>query len=1220
MSNLRRIVLLHAHLPGVVELQLDQHTNICGTNASGKTTLQRLIPVFYGEQPNRVVPKTRKKFDEFYLPHANSYIVYEYQRESGDICQVVLTRRGDGGIDYRFVAAAYDSQQYLTETQGQVKALGYQEWAQRLRELGHKPSPKLSATSEYRSVIQNDASLLRGNNSESAQLRRLAMQFSLVAQGHKLRHIEKLVSAVHAKEGKMDTLKAMLAAIFEEDGVVLPTTRIKNTKAREWIKQMRQSMRLARLQKDFDGLAQLARQLESTEQQLKALLPLLRQDESDQLQLKADAEQQLHACKRALDTLEADYETQKRDWQDQLSQAEINVKSVGARLSQLQATYDDYEQSDMPQLLNDVEALPLWRESLLQLQEQYQLMVEAHGDLEQQLNQRKTQLSEALDRLSETVRAKVRQLQQQKDQLREQQQQQLAHMEQAFAQQLAQIQQQVMAQTTTLSSEIAVIESRLASALIEPSETEALHENQVRLEQAQLQVQTQGRQVQQLQRAYQSLREEREKADEQLIEARRQLQHAQQAMHRCQQLLNPKPNSLRAFLRDTVPDWEMSVGKVIHADLLERTDLAPQFVGQQTGIFGVTLNTAFIDIPDYALDEERARAQLQLAQQQVNAAEEAVDQHEKLLRAAHERVEQQRVSVEQAEWQLTQFEQQVEYARDARQRLQAQIDAAVMERKVALQNALLARQQQLQTHLKQAEQDRDERQQDFVTQKMEFKADWQAALAAYDEQIDGLEQQLQRKREDNRAQLAELQQAFNEELSAKGIDPRRLSELKAKQDALRAQIQVTESRSEVLKQWQSFMKVEWQQVRPALLTQETEFKQLVRDAKQQLATLKSVYEKEQQKTLTEKRRHAERMSAAESLLKQIAQALTKLQEVAFSSAIATDTATSDVVERLTRVSEGLEQRAKLDAQLKAGIQAFEGLLSQDASVDFLDRFEHEKRLLPEHANTQQYLGIISGLLRILQDAQQQLLEMGENIGGDLKKFFTVFSDINRRIALQSKRLSDAVTDDLQLEGIRKSEVRILSTIDELGFWQPLKQFSQLYDAWTQSGKALPSDEYLNALADVVELLRSDEQYSMESLLRLELHLNEGGTDLVIRNDRQLLESSSHGMAYLILCKYLLAFTRLLRGPSSVSIHWPIDEIGTLAYHNVERLFQACTHNNIVIVGAFPNPESDVLMLFEHRYLIEPLQDEPSKRQLKRIQPKVSRLSEKLQQRQQGGVR
>ncbi len=146
---------------------------------------------------------------------------------------------------------------------------------------------------------------------------------------------------------------------------------------------------------------------------------------------------------------------------------------------------------------------------------------------------------------------------------------------------------------------------------------------------------------------------------------------------------------------------------------------------------------------------------------------------------------------------------------------------------------------------------------------------------------------------------------------------------------------------------------------------------------------------------------------------------------------------------------------------------------------------------------------------------------------------------------------------------------------------------------------------------MAELLRSDQQFSFESLMRLELHLNEGGSDLVIRNDRQLLESSSHGMAYLILCKYLLAFTRLLRGEAKVTIHWPIDEIGTLAYHNVEKLFNACANNNIYIVGAFPNPESDVLTLFQQRYLIERKSGQPS--QLKRIEPQLSRLSQLLQQ-------
>ena len=49
MPSLIRIVLIDTHLPGVVELAINGHSNVCGTNASVKTTLQRLVLVFYGE-------------------------------------------------------------------------------------------------------------------------------------------------------------------------------------------------------------------------------------------------------------------------------------------------------------------------------------------------------------------------------------------------------------------------------------------------------------------------------------------------------------------------------------------------------------------------------------------------------------------------------------------------------------------------------------------------------------------------------------------------------------------------------------------------------------------------------------------------------------------------------------------------------------------------------------------------------------------------------------------------------------------------------------------------------------------------------------------------------------------------------------------------------------------------------------------------------------------
>ena len=146
MAHLLRIVMIHGHLNGVVELSVDGHTNICGTNASGKTTLQRLVPVFYGELPNKVVPKTRQKFDTFYLPHRNSYLVYEYRREAGNICQVVLTRKSEGGVEYRFVAAPYRPEDYLVEGEEGAVALEYAQWANGLRRENINVSSKLTAT------------------------------------------------------------------------------------------------------------------------------------------------------------------------------------------------------------------------------------------------------------------------------------------------------------------------------------------------------------------------------------------------------------------------------------------------------------------------------------------------------------------------------------------------------------------------------------------------------------------------------------------------------------------------------------------------------------------------------------------------------------------------------------------------------------------------------------------------------------------------------------------------------------------------------------------------------------------------------------------------------------------------------------------------------------------------------------------------------------------
>src|SRR5690606_26555318 len=131
-----------------------------------------------------------------------------------------------------------------------------------------------------------------------------------------------------------------------------------------------------------------------------------------------------------------------------------------------------------------------------------------------------------------------------------------------------------------------------------------------------------------------------------------------------------------------------------------------------------------------------------------------------------------------------------------------------------------------------------------------------------------------------------------------------------------------------------------------------------------------------------KRQQRELMAQAEQLLAQLRPVFARFKELYLADVSpATLTASADIVERLARANEALEQRSKIDSGLKAALEQFETLLSKDAGPEFLDRLQHERRQLPEHAGKRQQLPILHGLLQILKDAQQQLLEMGENIGG-----------------------------------------------------------------------------------------------------------------------------------------------------------------------------------------------------------------------------------------------
>ena len=1075
MSHLLRIIMIHGHLEGIVELDLNGHTNICGTNASGKTTLQRLIPVFYGERPNNVVPKTRKKFDQYYLPNSNSYLVYEYRREAGNVCHVVLTRRKDEGVSYRFINSPYRPELYLTTNpQGETLAHSYPAFTTHLRQNKIEHSSRIDTISEYRSIIQNDFSVLTGSlpRAESNRLRQTAWRYSLAENPHRLRHMEKLVSAVHAKEGKMDTLKTMLAAIFEDEGVALPSTRIKSTQVREWVQQVRQSRRLQGLQSEMLGLNKQAQTLDRTQQSLWQLQPLLIADNSQLQRHCADQEAAIKQAKRDLAKHEESHIEQRSKLDNELSKTTSDLKQTAMDLDGIEQRYTEFSEKDMPSLEHAVQQLPNWREQRDGLAIHLQTLREEEGDSRQRFESRKLQLLEQLDAFVTKNTSQQQLLRDQEHALRQEQEQQKNQLEKAQQQKLQELQAQFQTQQNQVFQQQADVKAQLGVSLLNAEEQLAAAAEQARLEDIQLQLNEQNELVEHLREQYQNAKHIQ---NAHLDEVNRQRKHIRQIEHSYQQLKQqqtPRSGSLRHFLHGHIPSWQHSVGKVIREDLLERTDLAPLLTSTELAnpqaqpnheqqLFNIKLDLAAIELPAYAQDAQALEdaikhtlAELHEAEQQLTTLEDEQKNH-------NSHSQQQQDILHQAQHTRDRYRNDLQFAQESRQRLLEQHQQLEQQRK----HDLLNKQQQLAEQLEQLKAQQHSRLTDehaaFRNLLLEYQADWQSALQLIREQIQQHTTSIDAKRYETEQQVLELQAALEHELRDSGIDPQKLQAIDKRLTTINQQIQDTEARRDELDEYQRFLRVDWQVRKPQLLAQEHQLKQQQTLLSEQLKNLQQAFLEQQKSALLSIKKEEQSLAEQRKLLEQIRPLLQQLEQYPAPSEFLTSTEhnTGNCAERIERTRRALHDMQTLGSRLNNSLQLFERELFKDASADFTDTWRSQQQRLGLEPSPQALLAAYQEMLQVLENQQLNLLATGRNYGADLQAFFTVFSDLNRRINAQSRRLSEEVSDEFVLEGISKSEVKIQSTIDELGFWEPLKRFAKLYAQWEQDADRLPSDTY-----------------------------------------------------------------------------------------------------------------------------------------------------------------
>jgi len=155
MRYLNKLVLINSASTKFAEVKLDGNVHFIGTQGVGKSTVLRAILFFYNANTFKLgISKEKQHFADYYLPYADSYIVYEVCRGQSTFCVVVT--KSQGRVCYRLLEHAFEKEFFIGQD-GSV----YERWDKiraLIDERGIFCTRKIMKYEEYRDIIYGNLS------------------------------------------------------------------------------------------------------------------------------------------------------------------------------------------------------------------------------------------------------------------------------------------------------------------------------------------------------------------------------------------------------------------------------------------------------------------------------------------------------------------------------------------------------------------------------------------------------------------------------------------------------------------------------------------------------------------------------------------------------------------------------------------------------------------------------------------------------------------------------------------------------------------------------------------------------------------------------------------------------------------------------------------------------------------------------------------------------
>ena len=1190
MANLKygleRIIVVNSYVKNRARIViLNDDTHISGRNGRGKTSLLRLIPLFLGEQPSRMVKPSgegMKPLRDYIFDSLSSYLVFEYRNFDG-VKLAIMFYNNQGASCYMFCDGDYQPELFCENGQYvESRTLNV-----RLKALGRHPTPSMGVK-DYQTVIQG-----RTDRARAGELRSYMRRFALAEKGN-LAGIEKIASAMFFKDITFVALKRMAYSVMNETGDEVISTNMTDKSLDRFFANFRSYDEVMHHEQAFnDGrgyhhayrdavhqrreIAIKANLLSRHQAEILAELNRTIQKLADDLRASADT----HAAKlrlidqgigkttsaiseterliAAVDAEQADFEQQniesKRAQVSSIPQIQQRINDFNGHLTALQKESANINQKYDRQLnlLNEQSASRLKplrdEQGTVQAQATQQQMA-----LAEELKTQREQLDEELADAEAEVNAKVQQAQEALSALREERAELKPDPE--FVQQL---------------------ESHEAKRTGHAEEWDQFRQTSLEIAAEASRVKNQHGEL-----------------DARIAETARQLQAKRAQYVHLQKLDTPGPDSLLHFLREKMPGWYENIGKVVRDDVLLNTALTPALVEElrAKNLYGVDIDLSKIESSLAAREQSLAeeiqnlRDAIDEDAHRLHTQEDELRKITETLTALGRKKDETDAMADLKKRTIDDLLQKiVALTRASEEELNARRCEFDLKVKVATgeRDAILIRQREMPAIRRRRQNDLantfSQRGKDinhFLTQELA-----RIATNIADEE----RQQNDAKNNINASRDAELKNGGVDTATLKKVEDQILAETRALESARDAQTLVDR-----YERWRKTRPAEKENAAMALLAHrqklgeqeafrktvigEHEAYRIMANGRLENGTTRRNSLQDAQTKLDTFRgrqgteRHGYELPGAFEPLGMTLEFLAKEYGLCELKLKESRTRRNDLIYPI--------HSAFMSARDNTHVKAF----SAKMPVSIIDSEDESGNIEAIIETLKSWYGTGH-----MQSRDSINIEC-QTACGQFDSYFSKLNGFRENVANLSRQLQNNLDSDMVFDAISNVSLRMSGRVERLSYWDELSSVIREYRRWRETEcRGLPPRELYHQLKSMMTKITGGRlEESPENLIDMEIVVNDG-CEKRVTNEAELKNVSSNGLSYMIMCMIFVSFVNRVRKDKHVWLTWALDEIGAIDSGNSQALLMMLDKHRINLVSAAPEGSANVLAIFKNHYEI-----------------------------------